>query len=845
MAERDQGPGSPPGTDDTRVARALRYRLRQEELLSELGASALRGGDCNTLLQETSRIVALGLETRFCKVLEFLPAEDQLLVSAGVGWHDGVVGHAKIDAGLGSPAGYALRTGEAVVSDHLAKEGRFRTPQLLLDHGIEQAINVIIQSGGSAFGVLEADSQRAGEFEREDLAFMQAAANLLGLAIERKRGEAALAASYARTREILESISDAFYAVDHDCRLTYVNRRAEERWGRSREDLLGKVLWEVVPHPVSSEAYKAHLRAARERRMVHIETMCPVVRDWIDLSIYPSASGLSVYFRDIGEQKRAEQALRESEARFRGTFDQAAVGVAHVALDGRWLRVNARICAMLGYSEAELLRMTFQDITHPDDLGADLAKLHTLRTGEAATYKVEKRYIRKDGSLLWGNLTVSLLRDAAGTPQNFISIIQDVSDRKAVEAKLAESEARLRAITDAMPQMVWSTRPDGYPDYYNQRWLTRTGTTAEQAMGDGWESLIHPDDRERTWAQWQHALATGERYQDEYRLRMADGSYCWVLGRALPVRDPATGAITRWFGTCTDIAEVVAAREALARSREELECLFEERTRDLEATQARLAQAQRLEALGQLAGGIAHDFNNVLQAVQGGAGLIERRPSNAESVARLARMILGAAERGTTITRRLLAFSRRGELRAEPVDTGTLLGSLREILAHTIGPAVEVRVEVAADLPPLLADRGQLETVLVNLATNARDAMDGAGTLLLAAEAETLREDDGVGRPVGLKPGSYVRLSVSDTGAGMDAATLARASEPFFTTKPAGQGTGLGLAMARGFAEQSGGGLQIESAPGHGTTVRLWLPVAKEARAALGRAENALTDRGE
>jgi PAS domain S-box-containing protein len=402
-----------------------------------------------------------------------------------------------------------------------------------------------------------------------------------------------------------------------------------------------------------------------------------------------------------------------------------------------------------------------------------------------------------------------------------------------VLARTVDERTRaLLTITDAMPQMLWSARPDGYHDYFNHRWYERTGTTPAQAMGEGRRSLLHPDDCERAWTAWQQSLATGEPFEMEYRLRMADGTYRWTLGRALPVRDPSTGAITRWFGTCTDIEDSIAARETLARSRDDLERLVAERTRDLEATQARLAHAQRLEALGQLAGGIAHDFNNVLQAVQGGCALIERRPGNAEGVRRYARMVLEAAERGATVTHRLLAFSRRGELRAEPLEAAELLANTREILAHTLGTGIEIRVEVADGLPLLFADKGQLETVLVNLATNARDAMGTVGTLTLAAAAETRGLDGRQVHPAGLEPGSYVRLSVSDTGTGMDAATLKQAVEPFFTTKPIGKGTGLGLAMASGFAEQSGGALNIESVPGRGTTVMLWLPVAEETQAA-------------
>lgn len=392
-----------------------------------------------------------------------------------------------------------------------------------------------------------------------------------------------------------------------------------------------------------------------------------------------------------------------------------------------------------------------------------------------------------------------------------------------------ERTRALRTLTDAVPQMVWSTRPDGYHDYYNERWYERTGTTPEQMMGDGRRFVLHPDDSERAWARWQHSIATGEPYAMEYRLRMADGGYLWTLSRALPVRDPETGAITRWFGTCTDIEDAVKAREALRQSRNELERLVAERTHDLEAALARAAHAERMQALGQLAGGIAHDFNNVLQMVEGAGSLIERRAQDEATVRRLARVVMEAAGRGASITRRLLAFGRRGDLRAEPLDPATVLTGMQDILAHSLGPTIDVEVWLADGVPPILADKGQLETALVNLATNARDAMRDGGGLRLAAELEVVPAN-GPPHPCGLASGRYVRLTISDTGAGMDTATLARAAEPFFTTKPIGVGTGLGLSVVRGFAEQSGGALNIASLPGNGTTVTLWLPAADAAQ---------------
>ncbi|WP_439548011.1 ATP-binding protein [Falsiroseomonas sp.] len=242
-----------------------------------------------------------------------------------------------------------------------------------------------------------------------------------------------------------------------------------------------------------------------------------------------------------------------------------------------------------------------------------------------------------------------------------------------------------------------------------------------------------------------------------------------------------------------------------------------------EAVQLKLAQDLRLRALGQLAGGVAHDFNNIMQAVQSGASLMRRRAESPDAVRHLAQMVEEATQRGASVTRRLLSFARRGELRLEPVDPASLARGLQEILWHTLGGRVTVVIEAEEPLPALVTDRGQLETVLVNLATNARDAMPGGGTLTISATEERVT----AAGLHGLDPGHYVKFTVRDTGAGMTAEVLARAGEPFFSTKGAGAGTGLGLAMARGFAEQSAGAMAIDSVPGAGTAISIWLPAAE------------------
>ncbi|MFC7739225.1 ATP-binding protein [Roseomonas sp. GCM10028921] len=310
-------------------------------------------------------------------------------------------------------------------------------------------------------------------------------------------------------------------------------------------------------------------------------------------------------------------------------------------------------------------------------------------------------------------------------------------------------------------------------------------------------------------------------------LKTADG---YVLGSLCAIDTAPREWTPGDASALRDLASLAMSEVAIRRFALELERRLREEVAAREAMSAQSARERRLAALGQLAGGVAHDFANVMQSVQSGVRLAtERLDADPAGSRGLLGLVGDTASRGASITRRLLAFARQGELGATRVEPGRLLGGLREMLTHALGsPGLTVSVEAEEGLPDLLLDRGELETVLINLATNARDAMPGGGEFTLSAREEVV--DGGEGKrsnpPRTLTPGRYVRLSARDTGAGMDAETLARAAEPFFTTKAPGEGTGLGLAMARDFAEDAGGAFSIESNPGQGTTVTLWLPAA-------------------
>lgn len=406
----------------------------------------------------------------------------------------------------------------------------------------------------------------------------------------------------------------------------------------------------------------------------------------------------------------------------------------------------------------------------------------------------------------------------------------DAVERVDALAALRESEEQFRAIANSIDHMVWSARADGYFDYFNDRWFEYTGTHPGDSDGQGWLSLIHSDDREAVLALWRHSLATGDPCQVEFRIRhAASDDYRWALGRANAVRDE-TGHVTRWFGTITDIQPVVEAREVLARSREDLERAVEERTHQLMATEEQLRQAQKMEAVGQLTGGIAHDFNNMLAVVVGALDLMERRIAQGSSD--IDKYIVAArdgASRAAALTRRLLDFSRQTRLAPRALDVNAMVLGMIELLARTISEDIHVETRLGALSMNAVADPSQLENVVLNLAVNARDAMPGGGTLTILTEQ--YRVDKDMGSRFGIAPGEYIRLCVSDTGAGMTAQVAERAFEPFFTTKDVGKGTGLGLSQVFGFVRQSGGHVRIDSTLGEGTAVHVYLPCAPLAEA--------------
>jgi PAS domain S-box-containing protein len=514
------------------------------------------------------------------------------------------------------------------------------------------------------------------------------------------------------------------------------------------------------------------------------------------------------------ERARAETALRRSEDEFRTLSDNLPTLCWMADPDGTIYWFNRRCCEFSGRSQQELVAGAWQDLHDPDRF-PEVMERWSVSVATGVPFEMVFPLRRFDGAMHQFLTRVVPLRSADGTITKWFGTNVDITEQRAIEERLRASETKLRLLNETLEQKVaertadrdrmWRlstdimlvARFDGTITAANPAWTSLLGWGEEELIGKTFLDFVHPDDLAAT-LDAVHGLASGEtvlRFENRYQTR--NEAYLWLSWTAVP-DEQFIHAVGR---------NVTAEKEAAAQ---------------LDAAQERLRQAQKMEALGQLAGGIAHDFNNVLQAMSGGLNGIRRRASDSNAVLELVDMAEGAAKRGAAVTSRLLAFARNDELVAAAVPTAELLEGVREILVHTLNKSIKILTVWDPATPPLLADRAQLETVLVNLAVNARDAMPEGGQLTISGASDTVSERN----PQGLAPGQYVRLGVTDTGSGMDAATLERACEPFFTTKPLGQGTGLGLAMARGFAQQSGGGFAISSILGQGTTVMLWFPQA-------------------
>ena len=523
---------------------------------------------------------------------------------------------------------------------------------------------------------------------------------------------------------------------------------------------------------------------------------------------------------DVSVAVKRERLLRERQnARYDAVVDSAPDVILTLDDEDIIQFANPAADRQFGYAAKELIGRPAALLF--EDRAAWNETRRSVLQGDVVRRPVEVIARRKDGSASY--LEVSLSRWVSQSRVLITAILRDVNERRVAQDVLRNSEAQFRALAQAMPNHVWTARPDGQLDWFNERVYEYSGMKSGTLDGEGWSSLVHPDDMSTVAKLWQAALAAGVPYEAQFRIRSANGAYRWHLARAFPTRG-AHDAIVRWVGSNTDIEDQKVAAQTLADLNATLEQRVSQRTSQLMQAEEALRQSQKMEAVGQLTGGIAHDFNNLLQGILGALDIVKRRIAEGR-IGDLDPFLNGAldsASRAATLTHRLLAFSRRQPVDPRPLDLNELIGTVEELLRRSLGENIDLRVAAGEDLWLVRCDGNQLENALLNLAINARDAMPKGGVVTIDTANSVFDARQALRRD--LSPGEYVCLRVIDTGVGMPPSVKARAFDPFYTTKPIGKGTGLGLSMIYGFVRQSDGSVLIDSEPGKGTSIEICLP---------------------
>lgn len=639
-------------------------------------------------------------------------------------------------------------------------------------------------------------------------------------------------------------------------RFEYVNdayvRLAGER------DFIGRPVRDVLPE-VEGQGFYELLDSVYASGEAHVARATTVTlrgeERFVDFIYHPlrsedgAVTGIFVGGYDTTEQVRADAALREAAERVQLALDAGAIvgmWVWDVAADR--LTADARFAHSFGV-DPELCRQglpldIFLQAIHPEDRPrvTDVVAAAVSRGGP---YMCHYR-VRPAGSdaYRWVEANGRVELSPTGEAIRFPGVLIDIEDRRTVEAERDRALDLLQTFSEAVPGVVYAKDREGRLLIGNRGTTELIGLPPEQYIGrTDLEVLKDKVQAAAVMANDRRIMESGVVEQIEEEVALPDGSMAVWLSTKAPLRNKA-GEVIGLIGSSVDITARRAAEDALEASRVELRRLnetLEQRIADAvaerEQAQEALRQSQKLESMGQLTGGVAHDFNNLLTPIVGSLDMLQRRGVGGEREQRMIDGALQSAERAKTLVQRLLAFARRQPLQPTAVNVPALVDGMAGLIASTSGPQVKVVVDAAPGLPAAVADPNQLELALLNLGVNARDAMEGGGTLRISVQHDAVTP----GHRSALPMGDYILLSVADTGVGMDEATLARAVEPFFSTKGVGKGTGLGLSMVHGLASQLGGALAIRSRRGLGTNVELWLPVSDQPAAAAAPRASAPT----
>jgi PAS domain S-box-containing protein len=599
------------------------------------------------------------------------------------------------------------------------------------------------------------------------------------------------------------NLPDAVVRIGKDYRHIIANPACEAVLGLPPEEIVGLKMQELPVPPQLQKTWEARVREVLETgRTLDVEDAFegPAGPRSHETRLLPERNergevvSVLIVIHDVSEHHRAERTLKESEERFRVTFEEAPIAMLLIGHEAHIGTCNVAACELLGYSPEELAGKTIFDITHPDDL--ELTREVSARIFEQGEPNavVEKRYLRKDGGVVWGRLSVSSVCDSERRFVHNVAQIVDITSLKQAEQALRERDELQRLVIEHANDLIVVVGLDFAIRLVSQSVRDSLGFEPEQLVGYNVGELVDPEAIEGLRTALEEILNGRPPQTRSFRLRHRDGGWCLFEGLGSIVSDE--------HGEPSYL--VVILRDVTERT----------------SLEQKLLIAQKMEAVGQLAGGVAHDFNNLLTVINGFSDMaIKELGEGNDAIRRYLAEIRHAGQRAAELTQHLLAFSRQQVLRPEIVDANSIVEEYVVMLRRVLGEEIELTTQLDPHLRSVEVDPGQLGQVLMNLAVNARDAMPQGGTLAISTQNVALKKSIPV--EYGTLPrGRYVLLSVSDNGEGMAAETRAHVFEPFFTTKEPGQGTGLGLATVVGIVEQSGGAIAVDTQPGEGTRRR-------------------------
>jgi two-component system, cell cycle sensor histidine kinase and response regulator CckA len=617
---------------------------------------------------------------------------------------------------------------------------------------------------------------------------------------ERKRWQDELRQSEERFAKSFRN-NPAFLTIVHmgTNRVLEVNDAWTRVFGYTREEAIGRTTVELGVY--NAETYRKIMEEAREKGSVrNVEAtvrnrtgedrVVLVSREVIEIGDEPYLLAMGL---DITDRNRVETALQESERKYRATFNTALVGIDLVDRNGNFMEVNSTLSQFLGYTPDELRRLTIIDVTHPEDALRSREMHEAIVRGEVEGYRLEKRYVRKDGEIVWADTAVSAIREADGRYRATVGTIRDITLHK----KSEEARIRLEAAVEQSVEAVEITDAQGIIVYVNPSFETTTGYSSEEAIGNTPRIVRSGHHNEEFYKQMWDTITNGKIWTGHIINRKKDGSLFEEDVSISPIKDNF-GKIVNYVAVKRDVTREVSL-------------------------QRQLQQAQKMEAIGTLAGGIAHDFNNILQVALGYSDMIIDDEGFPLRYKADVQKISEAANRGADLVQRLLTFSRKTEFKPQPLNLNHRIADLRKMLDRTIPKMIEIQTFLSEDLATISADPTQIDQVLMNLAVNARDSMPNGGKLTFET-GDVIIDEEYTRTHADMQPGRYVLVSVSDTGSGIDDETLEHIFEPFYTTKGVGKGTGLGLAMVHGIVKRHKGHVSLFSQLGAGTTFRIYFP---------------------